>query len=246
MKILRGRVIHLLALVAWMAGLWELLVWSKSWRFTGPPSAGTVVTTQIEWPRFFATYVFPNLPEADGMVTPMCPPDGDGATVTLPFLTEQHLGEDWATAPGNGTQGQPVYSVADGWVSVARDFQNGWGKVVMICYRMPAGRWPPVMEIMYAQLGTVDVAPGDFVKKGQKIGTVGVVMVGSTVLNMPHLHWEVRQAVDLGPGGGFSEHRDGWLSPTEQLQAHRGVRATDPLKMKVLDEKDRSLWGNDL
>jgi murein DD-endopeptidase MepM/ murein hydrolase activator NlpD len=182
---------------------------------------------------------------ADDTVTPLRPPDGQGVTVSMPFGQDGHLGEDWCTGPGDGTDKEPVYSIADGWVSVAQDFKNIWGKVVMVCYRMPSGRWPPVMEVMYAQLGTIEVEPGRFVKKGQEIGTVGTVWAGRTQLYKPHLHWEVRQAVDLGPGGGFSDHPDGWLNPSDQLAAHRGDRAKYPLLMRVLKREEQKDWGTE-
>jgi murein DD-endopeptidase MepM/ murein hydrolase activator NlpD len=111
--------------------------------------------------------------------------------ISLPFLEAGHLGEDWTTAKGDAALGEPVYSVADGWVSVAQDFQNAWGKVVFICYRLPEGRWPPFVEVMYAQLNSIDVKAGQFVKRGQRIGTVG----NANGTYQAHLHWEVRQTV---------------------------------------------------
>ncbi len=131
-------------------------------------------------------------------------------------------------------------------VSVAQDFKNIWGKVVMVCYKMPPNRWPPVMEVMYADLGSIDVDAGAIVSKGQKIGTIGTIYAGKVPLYKPHLHWEIRQAVDLGPGSGFNTHRDGWLGPSEQLKAHRGDRAAYPLLMKSLTPEQEKDWGTDL
>ena len=151
-------------------------------------------------------------------------------TSRCPFLEQGHLGEDWTTAKGDAALGEPVYSVADGWVAVAHDFANAWGKVIFIDYRLPAGRYPPFVEVMYAQLQTMDVTSGDFVKAGQKIGTVG----NAGGIYKAHLHWEVRQTVGLGLGLGFSDNRDGWLGPSEFLEAHRGDRTGKPLLDKVL------------
>jgi murein DD-endopeptidase MepM/ murein hydrolase activator NlpD len=173
--------------------------------------------------------------------TPLRPPDGEGVFISLPFLESGHLGEDWTTAKGDAALGEPVYSVADGWVSVAQDFENAWGKVVFICYRLPEGRYPPFVEVMYAQLNTLDVAGGTFVKRGQRIGTVG----NAHGTYQAHLHWEVRQTVGKGVGPGFSTMRDGWLGPSEFLSAHRGDRFKFPLLPKVLGPAERNGWGTD-
>jgi murein DD-endopeptidase MepM/ murein hydrolase activator NlpD len=106
---------------------------------------------------------------------------------------------------------------------------------------MPEGRWPPFVEVMYAELNSINVKPGDFVKRGQQIGTVG----NADKTYLAHLHWEVRQTVGLGVGPGFSTRRDGWLEPSDFLNAHRGDRAKDPLLMKVLQDAERPGWGTD-
>jgi murein DD-endopeptidase MepM/ murein hydrolase activator NlpD len=238
-----SRVSYLVLLVAWIAALWWGLDSAARWK--AAPVA--VPTTQQDWPEFFAANILPGLPVAEEFDTPLRPPDGDGATVTLPFLFQgqgtgpKHLGEDWATAKGDAAKGEPVYSVADGWVSVAQDFQNAFGKVVFICYRLPDDRWPPFVEMMYAELDTIEVHAGDFVKRGQRIGTVGTA--GGTY--PAHLHWELRQTVGLGVGPGWDTKRDGWLGPSEFIVAHRGPRAKQPLLMKILTDADRDGWGTD-
>ena len=154
-----SRISYLVVLAAWIAALWWGLDFAA--RQKAPPVA--IPTAQVDWAEFFAANILPSLPVADEFDTPLRPPDGAGATVTLPFLyAGQHLGEDWATAKGDAALGEPVYSVADGWVSVAQDFENAWGKVVFICYRMPEGRWPPFVEVMYAELNSIDGQAGRF------------------------------------------------------------------------------------
>jgi len=237
------RVSSLLILAAWIGLLWFGLDFAG--RQKQPPTA--IPTAQVDWSEFFAANVLPSLPATDEFVTPLRPPDGDGAVVSLPFMEAGHLGEDWTTAKGDAALGEPVYSVGDGWVSVAQDFQNAWGKVIFICYRLPEGRWPPFVEVMYAQLNSMDVQAGQFVKRGQRIGTVGNAGGIYSVANGAgaHLHWEVRQTVGLGLGFGFNTKRDGWLEPSQFLAAHRGDRAKEPLQVKVLEKKDREGWGTD-
>jgi murein DD-endopeptidase MepM/ murein hydrolase activator NlpD len=104
------------------------------------------------------------------------------------------------------------------------------------------------VEVMYAHLESIDVQAGQFVKRGQKIGTVGnadgMYSVASGGAGA-HLHWEVRQTVGMGLGPGFSTRRDGWLGPTEFISAHRGDRANQPLLEKVLADPERPGWGTD-
>jgi murein DD-endopeptidase MepM/ murein hydrolase activator NlpD len=232
-----SRLTYLVVLAVWIAALWFGL------DYAGKPKAAPVAvpTTHVDWPEFFAAHILPGLPVTDAFVTPLRPPDGDGAFITLPFLEAGHLGEDWATAKGDAALGEPVYSVADGWVSVAQDFEGAWGKVIFVCYRLPEGRWPTVIEVMYAQLASIEVKPGDLVKKGQRIGTVG--NAGGTY--PAHLHWEIRQTVGLGLGAGFDPKRDGWLEPSAFLAAHRGDRTASPLLTKVLKKEERVGWGTD-
>jgi murein DD-endopeptidase MepM/ murein hydrolase activator NlpD len=232
-----SRAVYLVVLIVWMAALWFGLDYAAQKR--APPVA--VPTTQVDWAQFFADNILPSLPVAEEFDTPLRPPDGAGAVVTLPFMEAGHLGEDWVTAKGDAALGEPVYSVADGWVSVAQDFENAWGKTVFVCHRMPDGRWPAFVEVMYAQLNSMDVKPGDYVKRGQKIGTVGT----ANGTYPAHLHWEVRQTVGMGLGPGYQAGASGWLGPSDFIAAHRGPRAKEPLQAKVLGKNEREGWGTD-
>jgi murein DD-endopeptidase MepM/ murein hydrolase activator NlpD len=231
------RISYLVILAAWIAALWWGLDFAG--REKSPPVA--VPTSQLDWAEFFAANILPSLPVADEFDTPLRPPDGAGAVISFPFQEAGHLGEDWTTAKGDAAMGEPVYSVADGWVSVAHDFENAWGKVVFICYRLPEGRWPPFVEVMYAQLNSMDVQAGQFVKRGQRIGAVG----NANGTYQAHLHWEVRQTVGMGVGPGFQAGATGWLGPSEFISAHRGDRARQPLQTKVLTKDEREGWGTD-
>ena len=232
-----SRIGYLAALVVWMAALWAFLEFAGKAR---QPKAA-VPTATVDWVQFFAANILPNLPEADEFDTPLRPPDGQGAFVTLPFGVEGHLGEDWTVAKGDAGLGEPVYSVADGWVSVAQDFENAWGKVAFVCYRLPSGRWPPFVEVMYAQLQSLKVNPGQLVKRGEEIGTMG----NANGTYKAHLHWEVRQTVGKGIGAGFDTKNDGWLEPSAFIVAHRGDRAKVPLQIQVIPAAQRNDWPSD-
>ncbi len=234
-----SRAPYLLALVAWVAALW----WGLDWAGRARSSPLAVPTTHVDWGDFFQANILPSLPVADEFDTPLRPPNGAGAVVSFPYLEEGHLGEDWTTAKGDAALGEPVYSVADGWVAVAQDFENAWGKVVFICYRLPEKRYPPFVEVMYSQLQTMSVTAGQFVKRGQQIGTVG--NANGTYPNKAHLHWEVRSMVGLGVGAGFDARHDNRMGPSEFLAAHRGDRFKEPLQQKVLTPAEREGWGTD-
>jgi murein DD-endopeptidase MepM/ murein hydrolase activator NlpD len=239
-----SRVAYLVVLAAWVAVLWFGLDFAA--RKKEPAKA--VPTKQVDWATFFQTNILPSLPVAEEFDTPLRPPDGASAFVSFPFGEKGDLGESWTTAKGDGAKGEPVYSVADGWVSVARDFQTAFGKVVMVCYRLPAGRWPSYVEVMYAEMDSITVQPGDFVKRGQKIGTIGdggdtySIAGGGTGAS---LRWEVRQRAGMGLGPGYQANASGWLGPSDFITAHRGPRAKQPLLPTILNDSNRAGYGSD-
>ena len=240
-----SRVVYLVVLAAWIAALWFGLDYAAQKKEL--PRA--IPTQQVDWPKFFEANILPSLPVADEFDTPLRPPDGAGAFVSFPFGKSGNLGESWTTAKGDAAKGEPVYSVADGWVSVAQDFQNAFGKAVFICYRLPAGRYPPYVEVMYAEMDSIDVKPGDFVKRGQKIGTVGdgdETYSTSKGGSGASLRWEVRQTVGtVGLGPGYQSNVSGWFGPSDFITAHRGPRAQQPLLPTVLDDSNRAGYGSD-
>jgi murein DD-endopeptidase MepM/ murein hydrolase activator NlpD len=239
-----SRASYLVILAVWIAVLW----WGLD--FAGRQQAPSVAvpTKDLDWPEFFAANILPSLPVADEFDTPLRPPDGAGAVISFPFQEKGNLGESWTTAKGDAALGEPVYSVADGWVSVSQDFANAFGKAVFICYRLPEGRWPPFVEVMYAELDSIDVRAGQFVKRGQRIGAVGnaggTYSVASGAAGAS-LRWEVRQTVGMGLGPGFEANASGWLGPSDFISAHRGDRFRQPLLSRVLTPAERPGWGTD-
>src|SRR5476649_449638 len=119
-----SRISYLVILAAWIAALW----WGLDFAGRQNAPAVAVPTAQLDWAEFFAANILPSLPVAEEFDTPLRPPYGEGAVVSFPFQEAGHLGEDWATAKGDAALGEPVCSVADGWVSVAQDFVGAWGK----------------------------------------------------------------------------------------------------------------------
>jgi len=236
-----SRIAYLVVLAVWIAALW----WGLDYAAKRKAVPVAIPTAQVDWPVFFAANILPSLPVADEFDTPLRPPDGEGAVISFPFQEKDNLGECWTTAKGDAAVGEPVYSVADGWVSVAQDFESAFGKVVLICYRLPDGRWPPFVEVMYAELNSIDVKAGDFVKRGQKIGTLGNGFNGTYSVASggagASLRFEVRQTVGWA-GPRLYGQRVG-VAWSERLY-HRPSRSRYklPLLVKVLGEKDRPGW----
>ena len=86
-------------------------------------------------------------------------------------------------------QGAPVYAAADGVVSKVTNSRKGMGNVVEIDHRNG-------YTTRYCLLGDVNAVYGRSVRRGQKIGTVGI----SSQVFAPHLHYEVlRDTVVLDP-----------------------------------------------
>ncbi|MBO4611078.1 MAG: M23 family metallopeptidase [Bacteroidales bacterium] len=86
-----------------------------------------------------------------------------------------HEGIDFATSLGN-----PVYSTGDGVVERVRYQFFGYGNEVVIDHGFG-------YKTRYAHLNSIDVAKGQTLKRGQKIGTVG----NTGKSTGPHLHYEV-------------------------------------------------------
>jgi murein DD-endopeptidase MepM/ murein hydrolase activator NlpD len=87
----------------------------------------------------------------------------------------QHSGLDLGAS-----QGTPIKAAAGGKVKSA-SFEGGYGNLVVIEH--PGGT-----ETRYAHMARLGVRPGETVKAGQEVGTVGSTGRSSG----PHLHFEVR------------------------------------------------------
>jgi murein DD-endopeptidase MepM/ murein hydrolase activator NlpD len=98
-----------------------------------------------------------------------------------------HPGEDWNRigAAGDGDLGDPVFSIANGFVKFAGMTSVGFGNAVLIEHMLPDGKkiWS-----QYAHLDQVLVVDGQRVSRGQQVGTIG--KTGG--FTNAHLHFEIR------------------------------------------------------
>ena len=91
-------------------------------------------------------------------------------------VKKMHKGIDF-TAP----KGTPIQATGDGIVKQVKNKRRGYGKHVIIDHGYG-------YTTLYAHMKTIDVRPGQRVKKGQKIGLIGSTGTSTA----PHLHYEVR------------------------------------------------------
>jgi len=179
-----------------------------------------VAEERVDWRDFFQDHVRPGLPVAGRFDYPLRPPEGEGSYIVKGFKEKQSLGEWWALEQKDGGKPEPVYSVADGWVTLAEDFQSSWRKVIIVAHRLGDG-YPDSAEVLYANLDTMDVKAGDFVKRGQQIGTIRSSDDGDSCM----LYLEIREEVGLGLGPGESDDAVGWTKPSAFIRNRRGESA---------------------
>lgn len=135
------------------------------------------------------------------------------------FRGRKHLGEDWNyKGGGDSDYAAPVYSIGVGLVTQVKEFAGGWGKVIRVCHRLSPSLQSNFgyryMESIYAHLYDFQVEVGDPVGMGQWIGSIG----DADGLYVAHLHFELRTAVGMELGGGYSsEIPEYYISPIKFL-----------------------------
>lgn len=159
-----------------------------------------------------------NLKEAlvtDGFDFPVGKPDGEGYYDAQHFGANNHLGEDWNGKGGGNTDlGDSIYAIANGKVSFAKDVKGGWGNVIRIIHTLPSGEQ---VESLYAHCHEIFVKEKEEVKKGQKIGTIGM----ADGQYKAHLHFEIREKIGMPLGKGYSEKIDGYVNPSKFIYKNR-------------------------
>ena len=143
--------------------------------------------------------------------------DRDGWYNALEFRENDHLGEDWNKDTGGDTDcGEPVYAIAIGVITFARDAGPGWGNVVIVEHTLPSG---DTVESLYGHLNEILVNSGE-VKKRQQVGKIG-----NAGGRYPcHLHFELRTRDCPAwntAGGGYAAGSSGWVDPSDFIDSHR-------------------------
>lgn len=132
-----------------------------------------------------------------------------------------HTGDDLNGIGGMNTDlGDPVFSTADGLVIYAAESSPGWGNVVVVAHRTAAGR---TLHSMYAHLHRIDVAKGDLIARGGKVGTVGT----ANGFYPAHLHFEMRDGGGVDIGAGYAALPLNRLDPAATLSSLRNAAPED-------------------
>jgi murein DD-endopeptidase MepM/ murein hydrolase activator NlpD len=125
-----------------------------------------------------------------------------------------HLGDDWnANTGGESDLGHPIYSVGNGLVSEVKDYGGGWGKVLRIVHKYK----DTYIETLYAHCNEIFVKVGVWIKKGDKIASIG----NNNGMYKAHLHFEIRENPGMPIGGGYSKDTKGYLNPFEFISKNR-------------------------
>lgn len=157
-------------------------------------------------------------PPCDGFDFPVGPPDAKGYYNAQGFGKNAHLGDDWnGRGGGNSDLGDPVYAVASGIVHEAKDYAGGWGNVVWLKHNTGTLEAPELLISLYAHLDSIWVTKGDTLSRGQQLGSIGDAH-GSY---LAHLHFEIRDSLELPLGGGYDLENAGYLDPTAFIRANR-------------------------
>ncbi|MBW1297528.1 M23 family metallopeptidase [Aquimarina litoralis] len=144
---------------------------------------------------------------------PVGKPNAKGYYNAQKFQVNQHLGDDWnGVGGGNSDLGDPIYSIANGYVSFADDIGGGWGNVIRIIHKYKGKYY----ESVYAHCDAIKVRIGDFVTKGKLIGTIG----NADGIYLAHLHFEIRDDIFMDIGPGYSNNTKGYLDPTKFINEH--------------------------
>ncbi len=151
----------------------------------------------------------------DGFDFPVGKPDARAYYNAQKFTENDHLGEDWNGIGGGNTDlGDPIHAIANGYVSFSENVNGGWGNVIRIIHFIDSNKQ---VESLYAHCDNRLIQEGEFVKKGTQIATIGTN--GGQYL--AHLHFELRDVVNLPIGRGYSINTEGYLDPTTFINKNR-------------------------
>lgn len=137
-----------------------------------------------------------------------------------------HSGVDLNGIGGQNTdEGEAVTAAARGKVVYCGTPSAGWGKVVVIAHRIPGD--DRVYQTLYAHLQDINVAYGDTVYRGKKIGTIGT----ADGAYLAHLHFEVidSRVVEAGVTAYHPTGTMNRINPYEFIKTHPAPPFPDPL-----------------
>lgn len=161
----------------------------------------------------------PSTRSADGFDFPVAPPDGNGYSKSRGFRAGGHLGEDWIT-DGGSAKGfrNPVYTIGNGLVVLARDIHADWGNVVIVRHGWIEHRELHFTDSLYGHLDRIIVHEGQQISRGEQVGLIG----NNHGMYPPHLHFEMHKDLAIGVNHtqGTRDLHSYWV-PTDFIMSHR-------------------------
>lgn len=159
---------------------------------------------------------------ADGFDFPVGKPDARGYYKARGFSATGHPGEDWdGIGGGDSDFNDPVNSIGDGEVIFASDAHSGWGNVVIVRHQYLERGEVKTINALFGHLNAMLVRSGDFVRRGEQIGTVGTAHGRYEA----HLHFEIRKNLAIGTNrAAFPCDLSCYYDPSSFITAHRPVR----------------------
>lgn len=148
---------------------------------------------------------------------PVGKPNANGYFNAQKFGKNNHLGDDWnGLGGGDSDLGDPVYAIASGYVTFAKDHNPSWGNVIRIVHFLPDSTQ---IESLYAHCNEMFVKENQWVSVGEKIGTIG----NANGQYKAHLHLEMRDQIGMPIGVGYDSETEGYLDPTAFIESHRSL-----------------------
>src|SRR5216683_7243460 len=127
--------------------------------------------------RMLSPLELASIPTATHFDFPLGNENGAMAYNAQHFTENKHLGDDLNGIGGeNSDLGDPVYAIADGRVLLARDGGTGWGNVMIVLHAYfdpPQTGERKYVQSYYGHVEKMLAHPGDEVRRGQQIATVG-------------------------------------------------------------------------
>jgi hypothetical protein len=159
-----------------------------------------------------------SVPTASHFDFPLGNENGAMAYNAQHFTENKHLGDDLNGIGGeNSDLGDPIYAIADGRVLLARDGGPGWGNVLILLHAYLENDQRKYVQSYYGHVQDMLVRPGETVKRGQEIATVGT----ANGRYFAHLHFEMREFLTPFIGPGYRQDTRGWINPTKFIEEHR-------------------------
>jgi len=159
-----------------------------------------------------------SIPAATHFDFPLGNENGAMAYNAQHFTENKHLGDDLNGIGGeNSDLGDPIYAIADGRALLARNGGPGWGNIVILLHAYLENGERKYVQSYYGHVQDMLVHPGETVKRGQEIATVGT----ANGRYFAHLHFEMREFITPLIGPGYREDTRGWLDGTKFIEAHR-------------------------